>query len=216
MVKRAQAANRGDTPRLPGGEAVAALSGNPATGMVIAATKRLLLRPLHLGDADAMGRVFGDVEVMRYGDGVKTPGWVRKWIAQWTDDLYDRWGFGMWAVVENPGTVNSGGAVLGYCGLSRFPERCAPGETELGYRLARAHWGRGFATEAGRAVRDYAFGTLRLPRLIALIDPQNAPSIRVADKIGFRYDRDAMLEGYDHPDRVYALDRPAGATAKTL
>jgi RimJ/RimL family protein N-acetyltransferase len=172
--------------------------------MVTVATKRLLLRPLHLGDAQAMGSVFGDPEVMRYGDGVKAPAWVREWIARWTDDLYDRWGFGMWAVVEKPGRT-----VLGYCGLSRFPGRCASGETELGYRLARAHWGRGFATEAARAVRDYAFGTSRLPRLIALIDPENAPAIRVAEKIGLRYDRDAMLAGYDHPDSVYALDRPS-------
>jgi RimJ/RimL family protein N-acetyltransferase len=170
--------------------------------MVIIATTRLVLRRLHAGDDEAMGRVFGDPHVMRYGDGVKAPRWVREWIARWTDDLYGRWGFGAWAVVEKPG-----GTVLGYCGLSRFPGRCAPGETELGYRLSRPHWGWGFATEAGRAVRDYALGALHLPRLIALIDPGNVASIRVAEKIGLRYDRDTMLEGYDHPDLVYALDR---------
>ena len=77
--------------------------------------------------------------------------------------------------------------------------------------LARAHWGQGFATEAARAVRDYAFETLRLPRLVALIDPGNVRSIRVAERIGLRYDRDAMLEGYDHPDRLYSLNRPGGS-----
>jgi RimJ/RimL family protein N-acetyltransferase len=172
--------------------------------MFIVATTRLLLRPFHLGDAEAMGRVFGDPEVMKYGDGVQTPAWVREWIAQRADDLYGRLGLGMWAVVENPG-----GTVLGYCGLARSTGRCAPGETEIGYRLARPHWGRGFGTEAASAVRDYAFDTLRLPRLIALIDPANVAAIRVAEKIGMRYERDAMLKGYDHPDRVYRLDRPA-------
>jgi RimJ/RimL family protein N-acetyltransferase len=173
--------------------------------MVIVATTRLLLRPFHLGDAEAMGRVFGDPEVMKYGDGVQTPAWVRAWIAQWADDLYGRLGLGMWAVVEKPGCT-----VVGYCGLSRSPVRCAPGETEIGYRLARDHWGRGFGAEAATAVRDYAFDTLHLPRLIALIDPANVAAIRVAEKIGMRHERDAMLEGYDHPDRVYRVDRPAG------
>jgi RimJ/RimL family protein N-acetyltransferase len=172
--------------------------------MVIISTPRLLLREFHMCDCEAMWRVFGDRDVMRYGDGVKSRRWVREWITRWTDDLYARWGFGIWAVVENPG-----GTVVGYCGLSRFPGRCAPSETEVGYRLARAHWGRGLATEAAGGARDYAFGTLRLPRLVALIDPWNTAAIRVAETIGLRYDRDAMLEGYDHPDRVYALDRPA-------
>jgi RimJ/RimL family protein N-acetyltransferase len=59
------------------------------------------------------------------------------------------------------------------------------------------------------AIRDYAFGTLNLKRLIALIDPGNAASIRVAEKIGLRYEKDVLLEGYSHPDRVYAMTQPA-------
>ncbi|MBE2270717.1 MAG: GNAT family N-acetyltransferase, partial [Anaerolinea sp.] len=58
-----------------------------------------------------------------------------------------------------------------------------------------------------RAVRDYSFDVLGLSRLIALIDPQNKASIRVAEKIGMRYEKDAMLAGYTHPDHVYALHR---------
>jgi RimJ/RimL family protein N-acetyltransferase len=99
--------------------------------------------------------------------------------------------------------------VIGYCGLSRFPGRCAAGDTEIGFRLARPFWGRGFATEAARAVRDHAFDTLALPRLIAIIDPGNLASIRVAEKIGMRYEKDVSFEGYTHPDRLYALERPA-------
>ena len=51
---------------------------------------------------------------------------------------------------------------------------------------------------------------LKLPRLIAMIDPLNLASIRVAEKIGLRYEKDVMFEGFTHPDRVYALARPAG------
>jgi [ribosomal protein S5]-alanine N-acetyltransferase len=173
--------------------------------MVIARTRRLTLRHFHPSDGEAMDRVFGDPEVMRYGDGMRTPEWVRRWVAGWTDQYYLAWGFGMWAVVED-----SSGAVIGYCGLSRFPGRCAAGDTEIGFRLARPYWGRGFATEAACAVRDHAFETLALPRLIAIIDPGNLASIRVAEKIGMRYAKDVSVEGYTHPDRVYALERPEG------
>ena len=59
--------------------------------------------------------------------------------------------------------------------------------------------------EAARAVRDYAFDTLCLERLIAIIDPANVASIRVAEKLGMRYEADVSFEGYSHPDRVYAV-----------
>jgi hypothetical protein len=48
-------------------------------------------------------------------------------------------------------------------------------------------------------------GTLRLPRLVAIIDPQNVASIRVAERAGFCYEREVMFEGYTHADRVYAI-----------
>lgn len=172
--------------------------------MVIAETERLILREFDIADGEAMDHVFGDAEVMYYGDGVKAPQWVRQWLRGWLE-YYPSWGFGLWAVVER-----SGGEVIGYCGLSRFPDRCEEHETEIGYRLARRHWGRGFATEAVHAVRAYGFRKLRLPRLIAMIDPANLASIRVAEKIGMLYETDVMFEGYTHPDRVYAIVRPPG------
>ena len=65
-----------------------------------------------------------------------------------------------------------------------------------------------YATEAAQSVRDYAFNTLRLPRLISMIDPQNVASIRVAEKLGMRYEKDVVFEGYTHPDRVYVIESP--------
>jgi RimJ/RimL family protein N-acetyltransferase len=170
--------------------------------MVIAETPRLILRQLCLGDGEALDGVFGDADVMRYSDaGVRSPQWVRSWIDGWLNEHYPRWGFGAWAVAEKRTS-----AVIGYCGLSQFPGRCAAREAEIGFRLARAHWGRGYATEAALVVRGHAFDALRLPRLIALIDPANVAAIRVAEKIGLRHERDVMLPGYDHADRLYALD----------
>jgi RimJ/RimL family protein N-acetyltransferase len=172
--------------------------------MTIVRSQHLIVRQLCATDGEAMDRVFGDGEVMRFSDGTKTPAQVRQWVDQW-DDLYRRWGFGMWAVVRECDELT-----IGYCGLSRFPGRVSPGETEIGFRLARAFWGLGFATEAVRAARDYAFTTLKLPKLVALVDPANVASIRVVQKAGFDYERDALLEGYDHPDRVYSAARPTG------
>jgi RimJ/RimL family protein N-acetyltransferase len=173
--------------------------------MLIAETDRLILRNLHIVDLDAMMNVFGDEEVMRYGAGVQTPEWVAKWIRGCLEDYHAKWGFGLWAVVEKRTRW-----VIGYCGLSRFPDVGGQPETEIGYRLARANWGKGFATEAATAVRDYAFDHLSLKRLIAIIDPQNTASIRVATKVGMRYEKDVLFSDYDHPDHVYSMSRTEG------
>lgn len=170
--------------------------------MVIAETERLILRHFRIVDGDAMDCVFGDAQVMHYGRGVQTQEWVRAWLRGCLEDYHMKWGFGLWAVVEK-----SSQDVIGFCGLTRFPDVGGQPETEIGYRLARAHWGRGYATEAARAVRDYSFSTLNLRRLISIIHPQNVASIRVAEKTGLSYEKDVMLEGYTHPDRVYSITR---------
>jgi RimJ/RimL family protein N-acetyltransferase len=182
---------------------------NP-TIMEIAVTQRLILRHFRTSDAEAMDRVLGDAYVMRFGDGVQAPDRVRFWIRREITDRYRTWGFGKWAVVEK-----ASGDVIGYCGLAKFNDRVLPGEVEIGYRLARSHWGKGYATEAARAVVSCAFDTLELPRVIAVIDPENVASLRVAEKLGMRYVRDVIMEGWTHPDRVYAIDRTSEKLAFT-
>ena len=173
--------------------------------MVIVETERLILRQFCLSDADAMNRVFGDAEVMRFGDGVKTAEWIHDWLCRCLEKYQQKSGIEPWAVVEK-GSQEA----IGYCGLFYFPDVCGQRETEIGFRLARAYWGRGYATEAVLAVRDYGFNTLRIPRLISMIDPQNIASIRVAEKAGMQYEKDVMFEGYTHPDHVYAIARESG------
>lgn len=170
--------------------------------MIVLDTTRLLLRHVHPFDEGALGNIFGDAEVMRYGPGAQNQAWVRAWIHD-ARDSYQRWGFGPWAVVEK-----SRSAVIGYCGLFYFPDIAGQPEIEIGYRFARRWWGQGYATEAAQAVRDYAFGVLCLPRLVALIEPQNLASIRVAEKLGMRYEKEVMLEGYSHPDQLYVVAFP--------
>lgn len=175
-------------------------------GMIVLETERLIIRHFHAFDGEALDRVFGDVEVMRFGPGVRTQQWVRDWLRGRLEDYYQKLGVGPWAVVgKNSRTV------IGYCGLFYFPDVAGRPEIEIGYRLAQPFWGYGYATEAVVAVRDYSFSVLCLPRLVALIDPQNVASIRVAEKAGMRYEREVMLEGYSHPDHVYSIVNPVSS-----
>ena len=172
--------------------------------MIIVETERLVLRHFRMSDGEALHGVFGDAQVMHFGDGVQTAQWVHDWLCRRLEDQQHS-EIGPWAVVEKASSET-----IGYCGLFAFPDVCGQPETEIGYRLARPYWGCGYATEAARAVRDYAFNTVGISRLIAMIDPHNVASIRVATKIGMRYEKDVMFEGYTHPDHVYAMERPAG------
>ena len=169
--------------------------------MIVATTKRLTLRHASPDDAIAMRSGFCDAEVMRYGDGPQTDGWIRSWIALMNRN-YDERGYGLWIVTKigNP-------RAIGYCGLTWFPNINGRAEIEVGYRLAREYWNTGFATEAALAVRDLAFICRGLDRLVSIIDPDNFRSIRVAEKLGMKYDGDVLLDGYTHPDAVYACHR---------
>jgi ribosomal-protein-alanine N-acetyltransferase len=163
-------------------------------------TARLFIRHFYLLDSEPMVRVFCDADVMRYGDGVQTKEWVQTWLLTCLERYYKTWGFGPYAVTERVSRD-----VIGYCGLFFFPDVNGQPEVELGYRLARSAWGRGYATESARAVRDFAFETLGIRRLIAMVDPSNIASIHVAEKIGMHYEKDVLFAGYDHPDRVYVI-----------
>ena len=168
----------------------------------IVVTERLFLRHFHILDAEAMYQVFGDPEAMRFGDGPQTKEWVEAWLHTCLERYYQTWGFGPYAIVETREQN-----VIGYCGLFYFADINGQPEVEIGYRLRRSAWGKGYATEAALAVRDFAFQTLSVQRLIALIDPSNTASIRVAEKIGMHYETDVMLEGYTHPDNLYVMTR---------
>ena len=170
--------------------------------MILLTTERLSLRHFHILDGEAIMPVFGDPEVMRFGNGVQTREWVHEWISSCLERYYQTWGFGPYAVTEKDNQT-----VLGYCGLFYFPDVGGQPEVEIGYRLRRSAWGQGFAMEAARAVRDYAFTSLGMQRLIALIDPANTASIRVAEKLGMLYERDIMFPGYTHSDHIYAITR---------
>jgi RimJ/RimL family protein N-acetyltransferase len=141
-----------------------------------------------------------DPEVMRYlGDG-RTLDREDAWRQMAM--LAGHWalrGFGMW-VLEEAAT----GVLVGRAGL-HFPEGWP--EQEVGWALAREHWGKGYATEAARAALDHAFGTLGWDRAISLIHPDNARSIHVAERLGERFEREVRVRG--QPARIYAVSGAA-------
>jgi RimJ/RimL family protein N-acetyltransferase len=163
-------------------------------------TERLLLRLPEPTDRDALAEALGDPEVVRYLSGVtrtrdETADVIERMRRHW-----DRYGSGLFTIERR-----EDGAVLGRAGFLVWDPRTwehgmraeldGPLETEIGWTLAQRHWGHGYATEAALAARDWAFETLRPPRLISLIHPENARSRRVSEKLGQRYERDVVTRG---------------------
>ncbi len=97
-----------------------------------------------------------------------------------------------------------------------MPDIDGVAEFEIGYRLIRSVWGNGYATEAAIAVRDHAFTVLNLTRLVALIEPVNNRSIRVAEKLGMKYEKDVFLPDYDHADHLYSMRKPEESSVLSL
>ena len=152
-------------------------------------TERLALRIWSTNDVEPALRIYGDADVMRFIPvGVMNSDQVASLLVRFNEE-FERESFGLWATVEK-----ATGAVLGECGLHRIPET---GEVEIGWLFERAAWGKGFATEAARAILEYGFTVAKLQRIICLIDPENARSVAVANRLGFRYDR---IGRYYHRD----------------
>lgn len=170
--------------------------------VVMIETKRLMLRRLVISDHEALDTLFADEEVMESSNnGSLNTKEVGAWLKDRIEGYQRDSGVDILAV-----EVRSTSEVIGYCGLTRFPDIDGATEIEIGYRLIREFWGYGYATEAASAVRDYAFSELVLPRLVALIQPVNRRSIAVARKLGMTYEKEVMMEGYDHPDHLYSID----------
>jgi RimJ/RimL family protein N-acetyltransferase len=162
-------------------------------------TERLVLRPIAREDLDAFAAMFADPEVVRFiGDGTVAS---RDESAEWIETSLARNAFDGWDM-RSVLLAGSGG-VIGRCGLA---VRGIEGRTEheVVYLFGRAHWGKGYATEAATAMRDRALGGLGLSRLIALVDHGNEASKGVARKLGMAYERDVEFHG--RVVELYALE----------
>jgi len=155
-------------------------------------TSRLLLRPWRDADVAAYAELAADPAVMEFLRPVTEPGAAEAWAAR-VRDHWRQQGFGQW-VVEIPGEAS----LIGVVGLSTvsYKAHFTPA-VEVAWRLARAQWGRGYATEAARAALDYGFDTLGLPEIVAVTVPANLRSRRVMERLGMvRLPED----DFDHPN----------------
>jgi RimJ/RimL family protein N-acetyltransferase len=151
-------------------------------------TQRLAFREMTASDLDAMADLLGDPEVMAFYPRPKSRAEALGWI-EWNQRLYRERGFGLWAI-----ELRDTGAFVGDCGLTPQEVDGMP-EVEVGYHVRRLLQGRGYATEAAAASRDYARDVLGLGRLIAIIDPRNVPSQRVAERIGLGLEKETDWSG---------------------
>jgi RimJ/RimL family protein N-acetyltransferase len=169
-------------------------------------TARLTLRRPRLDDAEALAAINADPEVAQYvsasGPLVRAESdlALRKMIEHWDDH-----GFGLWVA-----DVRETGELAGFVGLAHpgtMPALAA--EVEVGWRLGRAFWGQGLATEGGSEAVRHAFAGLRRDRLVCIVDAENLRSLGVARKLGFTFWRDMDHPRWPRGVQVHVLERAA-------
>lgn len=154
-------------------------------------TARLELRPPRATDLDAFAEINADPDVARpvSASGPLTHEETAALLTRMTDH-WAQHGYGLWMA-----DLRETGELIGFAGLSHPTLLPAVAhEVEAGWRLASAHWGKGFASEAAEAALRFGFADLGLERIISLIDPANARSLGVARRLGMVLEREV-----DHP-----------------
>ncbi len=168
-----------------------ALSDVPGSAVHRLLTDRLVLREFTDADRAPFAAMNADPVVMAHFpepyDRARSDGFVDRIGACWAER-----GWGLWAL-----ELRRSGEFLGYTGLwpAEFEAPFTPA-VEVGWRLAASHWGRGYASEAGRASLTFGFDTLDLPRIVSFTATQNVRSQRVMARIGLQ--RDAAGD-FEHP-----------------
>ncbi|MGH6894686.1 MAG: GNAT family N-acetyltransferase [Dongiaceae bacterium] len=154
-------------------------------------TPRLILREWRDEDGDAFAAMFDDPAVMEFLPADKDRAIADAFIGRIKQHFADH-GFGPWAV-EVPGVA----PFIGYCGLMapNFETHFTPA-MEVGWRLASAHWGQGYATEAAKAALEAGFTRFGLNEIVSFTVPANVRSWRVMERIGMTRD---PADDFDHP-----------------
>jgi RimJ/RimL family protein N-acetyltransferase len=184
-------------------------TGTPSE--VLLETDRLVLRRFTDADVDALVELDSDPEVTHFiTNGASTPrSEVEEQILPRFHWYYENYrGYGFWAAIEK-----ATGDFLGWFHLRPNPDHPVPDEPELGYRLRRAAWGKGYATEGSRALINRAFAELGARRVFAETMAVNVASRRVMEKSGLRHvrtfhaDWPVRIPGDEEGDVEYAITR---------
>ena len=157
-----------------------------ATGLQLETT-RLRLRPCRADDAELVHALWTDAHVRRFlFDGRTLSPEDTRTRVEASLANFEQHGYGIWLAF-----ARDGGGLVGFAGLLRA-EQAPP---NLIYGIAPDFWGHGYATEAARAVLDYALTSLGLTKVAADVDEPNAASVRVLEKLGMRRTHDGADEG---------------------
>ena len=159
--------------------------------MNISETERLILRQITVDDAEDFHRIHNDPKNMEFM--AKAPDSVeveRFYIQRHIDNYYEKHGFGLWATI-----LKENNRLIGRCGLL-YQEVEGEKMLEIAYLIDNQFWGKGMATEASRAVLKLAFDKYKFKRVVAFINPKNIASIRVAEKIGMKYEREVVYKNF--------------------
>ena len=170
---------------------------------MILETARLYLREMEEGDFPALCRMLQDPEVMYAYEHAFSDREAWDWLHN-QQARYRRDGFGLWAVVEK-----ATGEMVGQCGITWQTVEDGRQMPEVGYLLERAAWHKGYAAEAARACRDYAFDTLGFPEVCSIIRDNNLPSQAVARRSGMT-PRGTLVRHYygmDMPHLIFTVRR---------
>lgn len=159
-------------------------------------TARLIQQAMTIDDASAFFALNSHPLVMRYtGEpSLKSEDEARQAISRYPD--FETVGYGRWGCI-----LKETKALIGFCGLKYLPEL---DEVDLGFRFLPEYWGRGLATEAGRACIAFGFDVLGLERIIGLVLADNAASIRVLEKVGMRLDGEILYD--EHRALRYTIE----------
>lgn len=143
-------------------------------------TANLSLTAVDSSDIDALHALWTDAEVRKHlWDDEIIPRETAEAVVMGSMASFAEHGFGQWAVRENRGD-----AIIGFCGLRFIDDTNV---VEILYGFYPAQWGRGYATEAAKAVLDHGFRVAGLREIVAEMDPPNRASIRVAEKLGMTF-----------------------------
>lgn len=150
-------------------------------------TKRLLLRPLTLDDLDDLYALYKEPSVRKYfPEGTLTYEETQEELEWIIDVYYGKYGYGLWATI-----YKETGEFIGRCGLLPWTieERQ---EVEVAYLLAEKYWRQGLGTEVARAIVQYGFEVLQMPRLICMMNEENVASVKVAENMGMTFEKAAV------------------------
>lgn len=144
---------------------------------MILETERLYLREMNQGDFEALCKILQDDETMYAYEGAFSNEEVQEWLDRQIS-RYRKWGFGLWAVI-----LKETDEMIGQCGLTMQPWKDRE-VLEIGYLFNRMHWHTGYAVEAAKACREYAFEILKAEEVCSIIRDTNTASQKVAQRNG--------------------------------